>query len=159
MVGGTPLPEKMQGLMDLWHDKKGSQSLPLRREFDPFLLKPWLGYLILIEVCDDGADFYYRLNGTALREELGFDWTGAKLSELPKRLWPLMEEYRRIVASREPEFVDRAALIDRPYTRVNKLMLPLSKEGAAVDFLLVCIYPCAEDTLESPNHSPLVIGL
>lgn len=159
MANGTPLPQKAQDLLDLWQTKKGENRLPLKTQFDPFVLKPWLGYLLLIEVCDGGADFYHRLNGSALRDELGFDWTGSKLSEMPKTLWPLMEEYRTIVAGKEPHFNDRAVLLDRPHIQISKLILPLSKDGEAVDFLLINIYPLPEGSGEKSAVEPVFAGV
>src|SRR3546814_2328999 len=48
----------------------------------PFNLRPALGYVLLIDVEDDGWDGRFRLYGTRVAEMYGEDMTGRRVSEI-----------------------------------------------------------------------------
>ncbi len=132
--------DHLVALHALWLAKRGARKLPARADIEVFELKPWLGWLSLLDVVDDGADFRFRVFGTALTERFGTDWTGRHLSEQsPEAQARSFPAYRRVVASSEPDF----GILDRADARARyawqRLILPLSTGGAEVAMLLVMV--------------------
>jgi hypothetical protein len=118
--------------------------MPLRRDLDVLELRPWLGNLMLIDVLEDGRDFRYRLYGSILAQYYGRDLTGKTTEHVrPEARDLVRQEYRTVLASREPAVVLRDRQVNLRTMRVAKLVLPLSTDGAALDMLLVGAYPLA----------------
>jgi hypothetical protein len=61
-------------LHGFWLDKKlrASGRLPGRSSIRPEELKPWLGWINLLEVVDGGRDYVFRLYGSNIAREFGF---------------------------------------------------------------------------------------
>src|SRR5262245_27250689 len=74
---------RLLGLYQLWHSKRGGRFAPARVDIRAEQLQPWLGNLILLDVIDGGKDFRYRLFGSVIAREAGFDLTGKFLSDYP----------------------------------------------------------------------------
>jgi len=52
-----------------------------RADFDPFTLRPWLGYIMILEYLSTEGDFRYRMYGTLVAAQTGFDMTGRLVSD------------------------------------------------------------------------------
>lgn len=69
-------------LVAYWEKKRGMRLAPCRADVDPMDLRMHLPNTFIVDVLDGGADFRYRLIGTAVVAGLGRDSTGKRLSEL-----------------------------------------------------------------------------
>jgi hypothetical protein len=138
--GRLMLPE-LERLYRFWDAKRAGRIAPARRDLAMEELKPWLGHLLVLEVIDGGADFVYRVYGTAISAFFGNDLTGKRLSEVDQPTQDVVgKEYRDVVATLRPTYGVRAPRTFREHTLVARANLPLSHDGHAVDQLLVGIY-------------------
>jgi len=64
---------KLQALLALWHDVRGTRPMPVRGDLPVSVLRPWLGNLALIDLA---ATPYFRLCGTRLHRRFGGEMTG-----------------------------------------------------------------------------------
>ena len=139
-AGRLMLPE-LERLYRFWDAKRAGRAAPARRDLAMEELKPWLGHLLVIEVIDGGADFVYRVYGTAISAFFGDDLTGKRLSEVDQATQEVVgKEYRDVVATLRPTYAVRSPRSFREQTLVARANLPLSHDGHAVDQLLVGIY-------------------
>ena len=133
--------ERIKALLDLWEAKRAGRPLPARADFTMDDLLPWLGHLMLLDVLDGGDDFRFVLYGTALVEIFGFDLTGQRVSEAAQHIGPKsLEEYRRVYATRAPDYVARRSPANKEYVTITKIALPLSSDGQTIDKILGAIY-------------------
>jgi hypothetical protein len=137
---GISWPE-LYRLAQLWHGKRHGRFMPARSDLDPLELKPWLGWLSLVRVVDDGADFVFTIYGTNMAWTSGMELQGKSITALPTttRL-PVIESYRLACRLRRPLF---SALIVRNELRqrlvLERVILPLSCDDRTVDRLLIGI--------------------
>jgi PAS domain len=66
-------------LYSYWLSKRGSRRMPARSDLDPADIIPLLPHLIIAE--KDGDQFRYRLIGTGVVRDVGFDATGYFVGE------------------------------------------------------------------------------
>lgn len=130
----------LQKPFDYWLAKRGVRSMPARADIDPVEMRAWLPQTLLAEPLADG-DFRFRLVGTDVRNRLGREMTGRRLSELPvpaDQLRILIAEYRSAVTGRAPTHHFHDHPKEHPGTpiRFGRLLLPLSADGETVDLLL-----------------------
>jgi hypothetical protein len=120
-----------------WARKRGSRSMPRRRDIDPTEIAALLPNLQLIDV--QGDRFRYRLVGTALVEAFGRDYTG----KYPHDLFPgkrgdfVSALYRSVRDAKRPMF-NRSRYVttkDLDMT-ANRLYLPLSEDDRDVSMLM-----------------------
>lgn len=52
-----------------------------RSAFTPELLRPWIGYIMILDYLPDQRDFRYRVYGTIIASESGFDVTNKLVSD------------------------------------------------------------------------------
>ncbi|CAK0767496.1 PAS domain-containing protein [Azospirillaceae bacterium] len=151
---------RLSGLCDLWEEKRAGRSMPDRADFDPSILKPWLGNLILIDVEPNGV-FRYRLYGSVFVSRFGVEMTNRTIDQLaPAECEAIRRDYESVVTTRLPSSrlytshfdiidVNRRLSIQREETW-ERLVLPLTNgrsggglESAgveSVDLLMVAAY-------------------
>jgi hypothetical protein len=126
-------------LLDYWQERRAGRLVPLWSAIDPVEI-PWA--LRYVWVCDFDLTtrrFIYRLSGEDINSVYGFNLRGRSLEEI---FSPAGREgiYRRYL-----ETVQKPAIIvvrGRIYLRSNRLlkgerlMLPMSRTGKAVDMVL-----------------------
>lgn len=126
-------------LLAYWRSCCQGDALPRRADIDPTDIPRLLPYLLLTEVLADGR-YRYRLVGTEVERSFGTAMTGRHIDELMYGDYRSYIEglYRRVVAERQPIFSgsrygggDGGGPL---YT--ERVMLPLSNDGAAVDMVL-----------------------
>jgi hypothetical protein len=83
-----------------------------RGHFDVFRLKPWLGYMMIVAYHPEIRDFRYRLYGTYLADQAGFDLTGSLVSRMPRGIGSF-------ILRRYLECVDERKLIYSEHTHVH----------------------------------------
>lgn len=116
-------------------------------QVDPTALLPALGYLMLVDVEDGGADFVYTLYGTRIANASGFDMTGKRLGALPTTT--AVQTYFRacyvaVLLRREPLYSAHVAPDDIMIGSWHRLILPMGRDRT-VTRMLVCNLPVAHD--------------
>jgi hypothetical protein len=130
----------LQNLYNYWDARRGTRAMPARGDIDPVDLKSVLPQLILIDVVPDARRYIYRLVGTREVEMRGGDPTGK----------PVGEAYYAESAEDTAYYLDCVVRTRQPMlyrgiyqplsTRTQRedvLFLPLSKDGEAVNMILV----------------------
>jgi len=134
-------------LLDLlrqWQGWAQTEAIPLRPRFDPVDFPKLLPWIILSEVLDGGVSFdakFRYLGSEIVHNFKSANLTGTRISDLEPvfaRRWSDVGE--RVVAARAPQFFSGAPfMVDKPFLKLEMLALPLSKDGAAVDFVVVAM--------------------
>jgi hypothetical protein len=113
--------------------------IPRRADFDPAALSYILGKLSLVEVWREPLRFRARVHGTSLVQRLGIELTGKFFDEAPDLPYLRLTtaHFAAVVAQERPSFswVTNDAIYP-PAWECETLVLPLSREGNSVDFLL-----------------------
>lgn len=113
-------------LVDLWLSRTRDGKVPLRQSLDPFTLKPWLGHISIYEAMDDG-DFLVRLEGSAIVDMTGENWTSYRASEIDKKYGtPLTEDLGEVIAAGKPSF-HRMMIFQRRHFFASRALLPVRK--------------------------------
>ena len=128
---------RLRRLYDYWLDKKGDRVVPLRADIAPYEIPDVLPWVFLMELV--GERLRYRLVGDAFREIYGARLIGMFLDEidLDHITAAYIGEYD--VAVRGPTPVARQWKFvkhDGRHLEYERLILPLSTDGAAVDQFL-----------------------
>jgi hypothetical protein len=128
----------LSDLLDFWHRKRAGRPMPARADIDVLELRPWLGYVHLVEVVEGGADFLHRIYGTEVAMAFGVDLTGKRLGAVPAPARAAVgRSYTAACRSRAPLFLAEDPLLSSSLERVESLILPLSSDGLVVDRLLI----------------------
>gem|GEM_PF-768697 len=142
-AGDLTGPTALQDLYELWSASRRDGALPGRSEIDVFSLRPWLGYLNLVEPTEEDDGFRYRLFGSEIAGTLLCEMTASRVEDLPTSYAGfIVESYRLAQRERRPVFTchdaDQQA---RPY-RWYRLILPLAapRGDGALQFLTAA-YP------------------
>ncbi len=135
------MDERLLGLFRLWNKKRGDRVLPARADLRPEELGPWLGNLIVLDVIDGGRDFRYRLFGTAIVMQAGFDMTGKFMSEYPiKQALPFFfATHCEVVRRATPAFGEHNPRV-ATVRRRRRLILPFGEDGKTVDRTMTANY-------------------
>jgi hypothetical protein len=136
---------KIRALYEYWAGKRGGRALPARADLDPIDIPSLLPNVFLIDVAPgDPPQLTYRVFGTGLVALFGYDFTLQEVGKgtLPEYLPELRERYGRVVRERRP-FYHRTRLKDRlnDFTDVDRIILPLSTDGARVDQMIGMTIP------------------
>jgi hypothetical protein len=130
----------MGRLYEVWRQSAGAGAMPRRADIDILELSSYIGELSLLEVVEGGADFRYRVLSEGAAKLLGRDYTGRLLSEVARdadRRERLIQRYRRVVTTKVPWYARTPAVADMPVVYTERLVLPLSEDGASVSMILV----------------------
>jgi hypothetical protein len=120
-----------------WRNKRGSRSMPARRDVDPVEIWKLLPHVQLIEIMPDGRS-RYRLVGTLLAKAYGRDYTGKYAGELfdGKRGQSIVEHHRAVCLARQPAFVRSRYITENDLDLIaNRLYLPLSDNDLDVNII------------------------
>lgn len=128
------------GFVRYWEGRRRGGDIPDRADIDVLDLKPWLGWLNMLDVIDGGADFRYRVFGTHHVARLGVDVTGKLASESSVAIRANFSAFLgRIVATRQPVLtvVAQKNLTTEHIYEWRRLGVPLTRGGTAVDAIMV----------------------
>lgn len=136
-----PLTEMTKGLRllyDYWTDLKGDLDIPRKADLRPEELPFLLGAINIIEVRRDPLDFIVRLNGTTIVELQKQELTGRSVRAATPKIYAdeVFRHYQEAESTVLPSLyaiMVQRSLIKSAYVR---LVLPLSKDGAQVDYLM-----------------------
>jgi hypothetical protein len=147
----------LRRLFAYWREICGDRPMPLRRDFDPIDIPYILGRVILVERLEAPPRWFVRVHGTEIARRIGHELTGKTLDRLPPE--------HREPATRRFDIVARTGLPHRTVTQIasdhrrlryEALVLPMSRNGDAVDMLLSGIHFLKPDEAATPggNSSP-----
>lgn len=162
VLSGTavPLDPRLEAFFAYWRAKRGARAMPRRADIDPIAMDPrLLPYLFLTDVVDGGARFRFRLVGTEAVASIGAELTGRYVDEVNESTLYrdyITALYRRVLERRQPVFSvslyarpDDAGLVRHT---TQRLMCPLSSDGAVVDRVFTCqVFAHADTTAHFPR--------
>ncbi|HEV8391783.1 MAG TPA: PAS domain-containing protein [Dongiaceae bacterium] len=134
-------PAALSKLLALWRSLAVDEQIPHRDQFDVFILRPWLGHVMIYEAVDGGRDFRNRLEGSEVVMLTGQDWTGRCASEVDVQFGSRMLSYmQEAVRSGEP-CIHTMWMFQNEAIRVTRLMMPIkSRPDGPVDQILAVLY-------------------
>jgi hypothetical protein len=135
--------ERLLSLYRYWSDKRRGRSMPARADLKVPELRPWLGYVNLVEVSRDPLDFRYRVFGTHIAEAIGIDLTGESISQNPNGVAELRQGYEEVVERKAPLYQVHEMAGFKGAFRHHRILLPLSDDDETVNMVLVLSYPLA----------------
>lgn len=129
-------------LMNYWNAKRGERAMPSRGDIRASDLKEHLGWVMIVEVLPQMADFRYRLIGTLVTQYFLSDGTGKTVTEIYAKDNPLAGKgitaiFRK--CARDKCIVrafGEAGWIGEGFEQFDCLTLPLSDDGETVHMLL-----------------------
>lgn len=127
----------LQQLYVYWDGKRRGRPYPARQDIDPLELGFILGSLILIEIEHHPLRFRYRLFGSEVARQQGFDMTGKYSEDHP---WPdfaarTRSIYEEAMQQGTPKTIRRQGMIGDNYFDHQSLVLPLG--NGRVEIILV----------------------
>ncbi|MFD2265617.1 PAS domain-containing protein [Lacibacterium aquatile] len=149
MPAGQPLTTvdpatnpRLATLLAFWQSLRQENGLVAKRDFNPFALQPWLGFISLFEKVGD--DFIIRLDGSEIVRMTGEEWTGRRVSEADKHYKiDLIASLRIMEAESRPIFHPKHFIATKPFMTVGRLILPLSNDGATITHAAIALLPNA----------------
>ncbi len=161
--------ERFLALFQLWERWRGAAPVPRWRSVDVCELKPWMGWLYLVDFEDESGTARYALTGTELVERLHFDLTGRTAEEVDfgPHTHRILASYRRCRDAGRPLFSENVLeRSDLPPLCYKRLLLPFRhRRDEAVDRLLGLVKivdtfqdPCACAGVEPAGRREVLIG-
>jgi len=151
-VGAVPesCHPRIQSIYDYWLRIHPARGLPGRQHFDPVDIPSLLANIYLIDVAPGGAEFTFRLMGTRAEAFFGGSFTGqpvssAYVADHKSRTYAdiaAMRQDRRPRWRRGPTYYVR----NRELAMVERLYLPLARDGETVDMILGLVVARAVDS-------------
>lgn len=127
-------------LLAHWQGLAEPGALPLYSRIDAIALKPALGYIMLLDVLDDGWDYRYRVYGSEIARLARRDYTGLRTSELNVgAVVPMfyIAGYRAVSRRRIPLYTRNQTPPEVSTHSWSRLILPLvDAEDRIVRFLV-----------------------
>ncbi|MCF8469337.1 MAG: PAS domain-containing protein [Parvibaculum sp.] len=132
----------LAAVFDYWQRKRGERIMPARADINPLELKEHLGWIILLDVLPDLADFRYRLIGTKVSRYFGEESTGRTISEAFRRFGSgAVKGVQAIHRKAARDHVAMrayggAAWLADGFDYFDALFLPLSDDGKTANMIL-----------------------
>ena len=140
--GFEPLTDQPQRLYDIWDRWRDTRTMPSRQDVLPEDLRDLLPYVALMETAPDPGDCRYILTGTAVDAVTTKSYKARTIRETvalgdPSTLAEIVAFYGTVITTHAPSFSrGNMAYQDRGYIAFDRVLLPLSADGAAVDHIL-----------------------
>jgi hypothetical protein len=134
---------RLARLYDYWMGKCAARPMPSRADIDPLEMREWLGNLLLAEFFGDVERYKVRIDGTNLISHGGGDRTGKGAESLTsaEERDLIRGQYKHVLETAQPAYFEaQFTNSERRFLREQKLLLPLSKDGATVSMVLAGIY-------------------
>jgi len=133
-------PDDIAALQTHWQELRGTRIAPARSDIDPAKLRAYLGYLCILEVCHEPADFIFSLFGSGIADFLHRDLSRRSVRDFqPAKLGQyIFEQLCNTVESRVPTVYRVEVAYDNP-SRTSasyRLNLPLSDDGENINRIL-----------------------
>jgi hypothetical protein len=122
-----------------WQRRRAGRLAPHPRDIEPGDIKRLLPHLSISDVIAEPFDLRYRLVGTAVTENSGYDFTGRFLHDMPvttgMNTWRAY--YIRVVSEKRPLYGRYRGNLGPDLIRyVDHGAFPLSSDGATVDRII-----------------------
>jgi hypothetical protein len=118
-----------------WLAKRGGRPMPPRSDINPTEIPALLPYLGIIEKAD--GEFRYRLMGTSMAEQLGFDATGAAVGSYVPAGKALRSTVELVCSAARPVFNTGKYEFEPGVAHHSSvLLLPLSEDGTTVNMVI-----------------------
>lgn len=140
---------RLRRFHDYWlslHPQGG--GLPGRQHLEPTQIPDCLPTLWLLEVHREPLRFRYRLVGTRIVELSGRELTGLWLDEAHPGAVALSDTLVTVAERAIPDWrrgKPRLFLAHKDFIEIERLMLPLAKDGRTVDMIVACTVPYRPD--------------
>ena len=135
-----PWHPTITALYQYWLGIHPAAGLPGRQHVDPCAVAPLLPHVFMVDVARDPLRFKYRLIGTEYVRLIGKDVTGRYLDEVhPGFHGMVLRQYVDAAELNRPAYRKGPVLYanpDRRYLGMERLLVPLARNGAEVDMLL-----------------------
>lgn len=129
-------------LQAFWDLRRAARPMPSRRDFIAEDFRPWFGHIRILAVEHEPLRFKVTLEGTAIRDLAGEDFTGRYLDDAYKAAHreALLKPYQACVTGRTPRMETlRPGDALQNFTALERLMLPCG-EDERVTHLIVALY-------------------
>ncbi len=139
---------QLRQLFDYWEGKCAGRHWPRRDDIDPVEMRFALGNIDLVEISYDPIVFLFRISGSNIDRDEGFNMQGKTLDEypLPQHREAVRKTYMRVLEKGEPDYEELERLDEGKVVRYGRLILPLSDHEDRVDMFLMARYELdAED--------------
>jgi hypothetical protein len=135
---------ELRDLVATWRDWATATPLPLRERFDPVDFPKLLPWIVLMEILPEAPEFDARIRyvGTEIVHYFNSEHiTGKALSDLGPIYWDRWADVGRQVSDvRAPLYFHGSPfMVGKAHVDFEMLVLPLSKSGEAVDFLIMAL--------------------
>ena len=131
--------KKLNALKALWHDKRGTRTMPSRGDLSVSVLRPWLGNLALIDLT--GTTPYFRLCGTSLHGRFGGEMTRCKIDLLDDDVAKTLRHgIEKVCHTRKPAHAEHEAAQGMSLV-FHELCAPLSDDDVTIDTVLFASFP------------------
>ena len=130
---------KLVRLYDYWQAKRNGRRYPSRADIDPTEMMFVLGNIDLVEISGDPIVFTFRLSGSVIDRNEGFNMQGKTLDDypLPEHRETVRRTYLEALSSGEPHYELLDRISDGRLQRYARLILPLSRDGRTIDMFLI----------------------
>jgi|SRR5687767_136737 hypothetical protein len=145
-LAAIDLEKATAALRALWSQLRGETRVPLRADFSPELLKPWLPNIVIVEAVGAPPRFRVRLAGTAAVSFAGRDFTDRFLDDVipAEHYQTTVAPYVHAIESGEPAEDDilrhQFVAPDGTHLPVRRLVMPCSSDGARIDRFVVGLF-------------------
>jgi hypothetical protein len=136
-----PHPQLKQ-LYDYWDRKRAERRWPTREDVDPVEMRFALGNLDLVEVTYDPLVFRFRISGSNIDRDEGFNMQGKTLDEypLPQHREATRRTYLKVLETGDPDYEELERVDEGRAVHFGRLILPLSNDGSRIHMLLMGRY-------------------
>lgn len=133
--------EHIRQAVEYWLSIHPADRLPGRQHFDPVDIPKLLRYIRLLDVVGDPPTYKIRLMGTMVAKFYGYDFTGYWYhdafptfpgSNAERMMADVVRTGRPIYRNGPPCFFHQ-----KSYQEVERVILPLAKDGRNVDMLMI----------------------
>jgi hypothetical protein len=134
--------ETLAFLLGYWNAKRGVRAMPSRGDLKVSELKEHLGWVMIVEVMPDFADFRYRLMGTLVTHYFFKDSTGKTVKEIYAGVNEAAGKgvsaiFRKCARDKAVVHVrGDSGWIGEGYEPFECICLPLSDDGETVNMIL-----------------------
>jgi hypothetical protein len=130
---------KLVAFLDLWQSKRRGNAHPARADFSMEDLRPFLGRIGILDVVDGGADFRFRVYGSAIANAYKGEMTGKSVNDYRSNFRDIIVPgYRRCYETGEPQYDVLEVDDDLMRYRWERVVVPLAADGRTVDMIMVC---------------------
>src|ERR1700761_1265951 len=142
-------------LYEYWDLKRAGRRWPSRQDIDPADMRFALGNIDLLEITYDPIVFRFRISGSNIDRDEGFNMQGKSLDEypLPQHREAVRQTYLRVLEAGEADYEVLERFDEGQVVRYGRLILPLSDDGRRVDMFLMGRYPLPTSP-QSPETDP-----